>query len=278
MTHSIRKMPSLGGIGAGETATLSFPLGLTYHQIMIRMNVDVGDPAVATDVPVEDWGNYIDEIRLDVNGENTFTMSAEALVQMNKHNGAQMIAGVLPIFLSRPWAQTAGGQDQTAYKTAAGVDTFTIEIDQKDGITVNSLEIYARQSAGMLPGGQVLAWGPHLRVQRFRKQQGLVGPAEIADIPRNAYHLLALHVDTDKIERAEVVINNTKVVDVDKVTRDASHLFDKRTLVAGHTFLNFDSGGRLLEAMPMAVQDARFKFDFTEAGNYYLHTVSLYPG
>lgn len=275
MTHSIRKMANPGGKGAGQTATAPLPIGLTYHQLIIRMVVVVNGSDV--EVPVADWGNYLNDVRLIVDGENTFTMAAADIVKHNQHVGVEMEPGALPIFLSRPWARTAGGEDQTSYKTGAGVSTFTMEIDQKDGINVKSLEVYARQSAGQLPDGRVLAWGPHLNVKRFSKQQSLVGVAEIADIPRSPYNLLSVQLDTDEIAKAEVVINNTTIIDMDRTVLNTAHHWDKRKVIAGQTFVDFDSGGRLVEAMPMAVQDARFKFDFTDPGNYTLYTVSISP-
>lgn len=269
MTQSVKKMPTPGGIGAGQTATVSLPLGLTYETIFIRMNVGVGDPAVATDVPVDDWGTYLDEIRLVVNGNVTYQIDAKDQVELNKIYKQPMVDGTLPIFLARPWMRTMGGEDQTAYKTAGGVDTFTMEIDVKAGIDLNSLEIYAHQSAGVEP------WGAHLRMQRFHHQQGLVGVAEISDIPRANYHMLALHLTSDKIKQAEVIVNNNKIIDYDKSTRDTINILNGRENRAGYTTLDFQSKNRAVEAMPMKVQDFRLKLDFTETGTYAIYAESI---
>ena len=52
-------------------------IGLTYERFYIRMNVD-GTPR---DVPVSDWGDYIDEIRLLVDGDAKITITADDLVR-----------------------------------------------------------------------------------------------------------------------------------------------------------------------------------------------------
>lgn len=274
MTKSIRKMPSLGGIGAGQTATRGLPIGLTYEMLMIRMKVTKNGAKI--DVPNDKWHEYLGEIRLVVNGETTYTRDAADIVLYNEHHKQAATPGVLNIFLARPWALTAGGQDETAYKTGAGVATFTIEIEQKAGIEIDELSVYAEQSPGVV-NGVPRAWGSHMNVKRFHKQQGLVGVSEISDLPRGAYQMLGIQVNTDDIATAEVVVNNNKFLEVDQAMLWNSYDRSKRQKIAGQTFLGFDTGGRLAEAMPMAVQDFRLKLDFTATGNFTLYTESIYP-
>lgn len=274
MTQSVKKMPTPGGIGAGQTATVSLPLGLTYETMFIRMNVDVGDPAVATDVPVDDWDQYIDEIRLLVDGNVKLQVTADFLVKLNKRYQQPMVAGTLPLFLSRPWMRSIGGEDQTSYKTgphqngAASVSTFTMEMDVKDGVAVNQLEVYAQQSPGQ-------PWGSHIEIHRYTHPQGLIGEAEISNLPKGPYHMLALHIDTDAIKRAEVLANNAKIIDYDKPVRDAFNVLQGRADVAGFTMLDFCTKNRAVEALPMLLQDFRLKLDFTSTGNYSIYAESV---
>lgn len=267
--QSTKLMPTPGGIGAGQTATLNLPIGSTYEALSIRLRVNAGDPAVETDVTAGDWENYIDEIRLVVNGNTTYQISAKAQVYYNQTYGVEMVPGILPIPLSRPWMRTIGGEDQTAYKTASGVDTFTMEIDLKDGIDIVKLRVYADQSAGVAP------WGAHLRMQRFHQQNGLVGVREISDLPRSNYTLLALHLDSDKIDDIEVNVNNVKVVQYDKPMREAVNVRNSRAIVSGWSLIDFQSKRRAIEAMPMNVQDFRLKLDFTEATQFVIYAESI---
>jgi len=270
MTQQVKKMPTPGGIGPGQTATVSFPIGLTYERFYIEMNVD----ATPRDVPVAEWGDYVGEIRLLVDGEVTYQIDAKDLVSLNKFYNQPMIAGTLPIFLSRPWMRTMDGEDQTAYGTgpnangAASVSTFTMELELKTGKQFNSVQVYAKQSPSK-------PWGTHLRLRRYTHPQALVGNAEISDIPRSAYHMLGLHVNTDAIERAEVLVNDNKVVDYGKSVRRTHNRIAGRMEQTGFTHIDFVAENRAVEAMPMNVADFRLKLGFTATGNYTIYAESI---
>jgi hypothetical protein len=261
-----KKMPTPLGIGAGQTASVQLPLGLTYHSFNIRLNVDVaGTP---TDVAPANWGTYLGEIRLIVDGDTKIQIEAADLVKLNSFYGVAMVNGVLPLFLSRPWMRTAMGEDQTSYGTAAGMASFALEMDIKDGVTVNSLNVYAKQSAGT-------AFGPHLRIQKFVHNQGVIGEAEIADIPRGAYAMGALHLTTDQIGAVEVHVENRKVSDSDKAIRDANARYAGRVPQAGLTHVDFMQENRIAESLPMAVNDFRLKADFLTTGNFTIYAESI---
>lgn len=264
MTRTLKKMPTPLGIGPGQTASVSLPLGLTYERLYIRMNVD----ATPRDVPAAAWGTYIDEIRLMVDGESKIQITAADLVKLNQFYGQSMASGVLPLFLSRPWMRTVGGEDQTGYGTAGGMAAFTLEMDLKSGITINSLTVSAVQSPGR-------PFGPHLRVQRYIHNQGVTGEAEIADIVRGNYAMLALHAATADITTVEVHADNRKVHESDKPLRAAHYGVIKRTPQAGFTHIDFCTENRLAEAMPMALQDFRLKLNFTSTGNHSIYAESV---
>ncbi|SFN65155.1 hypothetical protein SAMN05216224_108141 [Thioclava dalianensis] len=266
MTRSLKKMPTPLGIGAGQTASVNLPLGLTYERLYIRCNAKIG-AAAAADVVAADWSSVIDEIRLMVNGDARITIDAADLVKLNSFYGDAPLAGVLPIFLSRPWMRTIGGEDQTGYGTV-GMATFTLEMDIKEGVTINSLTVSAVQSPAK-------AFGAHLRIQKFARNQGVTGTAEIADIPRGPYAMLAMHVNTDKIGTVEVQTDQRKIVESDKAIRATHYDLATRVPQAGFTHIDFLPENRLSEALPMALQDFRVKLDFEESGNFAIYTESL---
>lgn len=264
MTRTLKKMPTPLGIGPGQTASVSLPLGLTYERFYISMNVD----STPRDVPVSAWGDYIDEIRLMVDGESKIQITAADLVKLNQFYGQEMVAGELPLFLSRPWMRTINGEDQTAYGTAGGMAAFTLEMDLKSGITINSLTVSAYQSQGR-------PFGPHLRIQRYIHNQGVSGEAEIADIVRGPYAMLGLHVATAAISTVEVHADNRKVHESTKTLRAAHYKVIKRVPQSGFTHIDFTTENRLAEAMPMALQDFRLKLDFTATGNHSIYAESV---
>lgn len=266
MTKRIQKMPTPLGIGAGQTASVQLPLGLTYERLYINLNVDVtGTP---TDVAPADWGSYIDEIRLLVDGDTQIQITAADLVKLNNYYGEAMKPGVLPLFLARPWMKTIEGANQTAYGTAGGMSSFALEMDLLDGITVNSLTVYAFQSPGR-------PYGPHLRIQRYVHNQGVIGEAEISDIRRGAYSMAALHVTTADIEDVEIVLENRKVLETSKIMRAAHYDVADRVPQAGFTHVDFLSENILAGALPMAVSDFRLKADFTATGNFSIYAESI---
>jgi len=268
-------MPTPAGIGAGQTASVNLPLGLTYHALFLRMNVQAGDPAAAVDVPAADWGDYLDEIRVQVNGDTTIRIDAADLVKLNQFYGVSLVAGTLPLYLGRPWMRTIGGEDQTAYKTNGGIASLTVEIEVKTGVTVNSLVLYAQQGPGVTDQGMPLGWGPHLEINKFVHNQGVTGDAEISDIPRSAYSMMAMHFNTAAITGIEVTVDNRKVIENDKAIRDALAATIDRVPQSGMTHIDFLTEDRLIEALPMAVQDFRLKPTFTATGNFTIYAEAI---
>lgn len=266
MTRVLLEMPTPVGIGAGQTASVTLPLGLTYERLLISMNVDVA--TVATDVPVDDWGTYIDDIRLIVDGETRIQIKAADLVSLNKYYGYSMVAGVLPLFLSQPNSRTPDGEDSTAYGTRGGMSSFAMEMDLKTGITINSLTVSAMQSPGR-------PFGRHLRIQRHVVNQGTIGEAQISDLPRGPWALRALHVTTGAIGKAEVLIDNKTVYEAKPLVRAAQAAIAGKTPQAGFTHVDMLNQNRVYDAMPMAVQDFRLKADFEDTGTFSIYAETI---
>lgn len=266
MTRPLRRMPTPQGVGAGQTASVNLPLGLTYERLYIAANVN--DGANDVDVPVADWGTYFGEIRLLVDGDAKIVIDAADLASLNLFYGQTMKAGTLPLFLSRPWMRTIDGENATAYGTAGGMATFSLEMEVNSGVTVNTLEVYAVQSPGT-------PFGPHLRIQKFVHTQGVAGEAEISDIPRGAYAMLAMHVNTGNISDVEVHVDQRKVHESDLALRAAHYDVIGRVPQTGFTHLDFLTENRIAEALPMAVQDFRIKPTFTGTGNFTMYAESL---
>lgn len=266
--RNLKKMPTPGAIGPGQTATINLPLGLTYNFFLIYANWDNG--GTDEDVAVADWGNVIDEIRLMVNGDARITIDAADLVKLNSYYGQSMVAGTLPLFLSRPWMRTIGGEDLTGYGTI-GIDTFTLEMDIKAGVTVNKLEVTARQSAPTM-------FGPHLRIQKYVRNQGVTGPAEIDNIVRGNYAMLAMHIGTASIGKLEVHADQQKLLETTAPIRSALYAMSKRNAQAGMTHVDFHIENRMGETLPMALQDFRLQCDFTATGSFPIYAESMVGG
>lgn len=270
MTRSLNKMATPEGIGAGQTATIKLPLGYTYNTLFIRMADGSGDIAEA------DWGDNIDEIRLKVDGDDKIQIDAVDLVSLNKYYGISHDDGVLPLFMSRPWMRTILGEETTGFDTVGGMSSFSLEIDLKAGITIDQLNVYAQQSTPVdRVTGQVKGFGAHLRIQKYTHNQGVIGDAEIADIVRSRYSIMAMHLKTANVDRLEVLADNSKFYDTDKAMREAIVKLGGRVPQAGFTHIDFLPDNQIGSAMPMLVNDFRIKAEFTAAGSvpFYIESI-----
>lgn len=269
-------LPTPQGIGAGQKATLNLPLGPTYDRIDIEMKTGTGE---GTDVPVDKWGDYIDDIQLVVNGKTQIEISAADLIKLNKFYRLTPVAGVLSLHLNAPWARTIGGEDLGGYGTAQGMASFTLEIELKSGITINQLRCRYVQ-------GETKAYGPHSVIRRLAKSFASVGLDEVADIPRSAYNMLGLHITSDKIGHIEVEAEGAIHHDTEAKSRKNQYAITGRTKQAGMTHVDFVPQNRIAfvngqgaiqaEAFPMALQDFRLKLDFEDApGTYEIYTYAI---
>jgi len=259
----LERLPTPQGIGVNQTATLQLPLGPTYHRLMIRMKNATGD-----NIAIAGWRNFIGEIRLMVNGDTRIEIEAEDLVRLNQFYNQELVPGVLPLFLSLPWARTLAGEDNSAYGTVEGMASFTLEMDLK-GTPFSDLEVYAVQS-------EPRPFGGHLRLQRFSKQMSLEGILEVSDLPRGGYNMLGLHVTSSDINKVEVLTNNLKVHESDRALRSAHYRIAGRRPQTGYTHIDFMAENRLAETLPMALNDFRVKLDFTAADvNMKIYAMSL---
>ncbi len=275
MTKAYNKMKTPSGVAAGATATCDLDLGYTYHRLDIRMSDGVGDIAEAA------WGSNIGEIRLMVDGDAKITIDAADLVSLNKYYGHTHDNGILPLFLDRQQMRTILGTEQTAYDTNGGMTSFNLEVDLKAGITIGQFNIYAVQSDGMFPAGHPQAglpksFGAHLRIQKFHHNQGIIGEAEITDIPRGAYNMFATHFKTNAITAVEVHQNQRRFLKFGDIALLNQHnKIGGRVPQPGFTHIDYIPDNILRETLPMAVKDHRVKATFNAAAAVPFYVESI---
>lgn len=264
----ILKMPTPGSIQAGQTATVNIPLGPTYHRLYIEMTATNDGDAAALVAPNE-WPDYIGDLRLNVNGNTKIEVSAADLVKLNAYHGENTINGILTLFLSQPWMRTPEGEDDTSYGTLAGMNSFTLEMDLKAGITVTELKVSA-----VVTGGS--AFGPHLVIKRNAGQSSLVGEKEYSDFPRGAYNMMGFHLTTENIGKVRVEADGVELMELSKVLRDVHQKVADKTPQAGMTHIDFLNENRIIESVPMTPQDFRLKLGFTATDqNFHIYSYSI---
>lgn len=268
MTRRLEIMPTPQGVGPNQTATVNLPIGPTYNTILINAEVvatGLGFPA----------GTYINpsifkDLRLVVNGTNRIEIAVTDLVKLNDYYGVPTQPGVLALHLSQPWTRTILGEENTAYGTATGVSSLTLEIDLGPSFTsAYKLSVSAVQS-------EPKPYGSHLSIQRFSEDMSLVGTKEIANIPIGAYSMMAMHLTTAAVNEVEVLANNTQIHRSKKVLRDGYLRMKDRFPQNDMTHIDFMLENRLGESLPMALQSFRTKLDVTEQDQTFkIYAVSI---
>lgn len=267
------RLSTPNGKGLGQTATLSIPLGPTYHRFDIRGQAAINNGTVA-DIVHNAWSKFIDRIRIKVNGQTTMDVTAEYLVLRARYHGYQLQSGVLPIFLAMPWAQTALGQDQGAYGTV-GVDNMTLEIDFKNtsGNVLGEFSVYAvkspPESFERLDNLDSPNVGFHTDIQRISRTHSSVSIDEISDLTKGTFHAVCIDVMDENIGEIELLVNNNRAMITDDATRRAQAKITKRVIQPGMTSIDFLPDNRVNDALPMAVTEFRLKLGFTQAPDAY---------
>lgn len=268
MARLLKKMPNGSGIGAGQTATFNLPLGLTYYELAIRMSADLAGGTIYADVAEANWGSALGEIRLLIDGSVKIRANAADLVSIWKYYGQPFTAGVLPIFLGRPWQRTAAGEDAPAYGTG-GVQSMTLEIDIAAGITVDSLNVYATQ-------GAQTPLGDHYVLRKFTFGVGNTGLYELSDLPRGNFGTLAFHVDSDDISEMSVEANQRIIREGDRALLAALGSQTGKSFQTDWTHMSFVDTDRLSDMLAMALEDLRVKMTFTATGNRVIYAEQIH--
>lgn len=192
-----RPMPSFQGVAAGQTATLTLPIGLTYHALLIAYSgVTLAQ---------------MTEIRIKANGRQIFSQSAVDMDTTNQYNGLAAANGILRLDFDRVKLLTRAGQELTAIGTGAPVNndpnspmynptplsTFQLEIEIAGAAAAPALSAKAVQSAPR-PLGAII------KRRRFNYSATGAGDFEISDLPKGDL--------IDKILIKQSADNITKVV------------------------------------------------------------------
>lgn len=249
-----KKMPSFQAVAAGQTAIANLPIGLTYEELLIRYKSSGTDANAATAKA------DLSEIRLMVDGDAKWTVSATELLALNGWYGRGYTDGVVQMHLSNPEARTVNGEDAAAYGTA-DVQTMALEIDIAAGATAPSLELYAKL-APQSPLGQ------HLTVRRFAYNASATGIREIADLPRGPFALLAMHAASGNVADVEVEANQRLIYDADVAIAEALAAERGKAFQSGYFHIDFVPKSRLSDALPLMLQDFRVRFNLTGTGAF----------
>ncbi len=259
-----KKLNTIEGLSAGNTATLRLPIGLTYHEILLQGNADLN---VATD---------IDEIRVVANGKPIQTIKGSAQInEFNIFDGKATAAtdNLLVISFERYGLLTRLARIQTVLGTGADfhaennpfpITTLSLEIDiaATAGASLG-LTAKARQSAAT-PTGAVL------KKRQFSYSPAGAGVFEISDLPKgdliNRIWFKGAKIDGLVVERDSYVLFERDEAENDRIQSDGV-----RTTIAGYFIFDPTEEGYGSEGLATRypngnrVSDLRFKLDMSGA-------------
>lgn len=247
MARKFPKLPSIQNVVAGSTASLSVPLGVTYHCINLTY----------AGVNLSEMKN----IEVKLNGKTIQEFAdGQRLSDMNRHYGRHTEAGILSIWFERPELDNLMLRRATCIGTE-GIGTFQITFDIDAGATAPVIEAFATVSPNR-PLGVIT------KVKRWVVSNSVTGVKEVADLPR-AGRIASIFIHKADVLDCEVSVNSHKVYELDKalgakVQKDYGRVPDG----AKYTALEFMLEGDPAQALVVeGAQDFRLRPNFETAGS-----------
>lgn len=256
-----KKMPSMNGVKAGQTANLSFPIGSKYHALWLTYSgVTLAQ---------------MTEIRILAGTKVIHRYSATERDTMNQFRGLQAANGILYIPFDRPGLLTRHGIEETAVNTGSqdpqtgqAILNFSIEIDIAAAATGPALSIEADISDSS-PGGP----GTVLHVMKTTRSATGSGDFEIGDLPFNQPTAMALNASffwpsANDISNVLIERGLYKVFERSKTLNEFVQKNGERTPQAGLIAVDWTEqgfGGNLLDLM--GYSDFRYRLTMTGAAD-----------
>ena len=203
------KMPDAVGVGAGQTAVFTLPIGRTYHNLLLSYaGVTLAQ---------------IDAVRLKMNGSTVMELgSGTDIDNRNKFDGLEAAAGLLLINFERESLDVAAQRYAyvigTGFQWQAGdaranneIKTLQLEIDVNAAAVGTALSLKAKQSKPQ-PLGLIR------RMAKITKPI-VSGESQITDLPRNKsthgqlnrFFIKCANITAFKIEKDNfVMVERTK--------------------------------------------------------------------
>ena len=127
-----KKLPSLANVGAGQSATLNCPVGLSYD----RIEIEYAGVTLA----------QMKNIEVVINGKPVMTFKDGARVEsLNDYYGRPKTAGFLTLHFARPEMKTLEQQRLTSVGTV-DVATLAVNIDIDAAAAAPVIKAHAVQS------------------------------------------------------------------------------------------------------------------------------------
>ncbi|GAB1620633.1 hypothetical protein AAOGI_06830 [Agarivorans albus] len=256
--RSLKKLPQISDVGAGNSITIRVPVGKTIDRIFLNYaNVTL---AQMKNIRLELNGNLHSEYKT---AEDLQKFSVDYFQRNNETDRLVFDFNQDDVLKTVEEGRFFG-------LGTAGLSTVTITMDIDAAATGVTLEAYAETSAPTPPG-----WLSKFRNWNF--SASAAGILEIDSLPKPAGASIArIHVvSAAAINSAVFEIDGTKWIDAPKSVIDGQLKDYGRTPQAGALTLDFVLQGDIKHAVPMldgkTIQDMRLKLDMAEAGQVTIY-------
>lgn len=263
MSRRIVKLPSLGNVAAGNTATLGLPVGPRKY-FTLQLKYKDGTPNQAT-IEAD-----LTKFRLLVNGKVQREFTAAELHKINALNGRAFQVGRVQIFLGEPWRRTITGEEIPGWGTF-GLSTLQLEIDIAAGAVAPTLEARAEIEDSTEALGAIVKW------KRFNYAAAGAGDFDITNLPKSDAWS-RLHIFTAQASAAVLKADNVDIFDMSLT--DATAFYASKTsltMQANVLSVVLDSSQQFDAFLPMtrkiagreiAVQDLLLRVTLGAAANF----------
>ena len=253
------KLPTISNQAAGNTVTITLPVGNTYSRVHLDRK------AGGTEVPVGEITN----VKIEINGKIVSEWPTLGRMEsMQRHFGHTAKEGVTTFEFRRGELKTEEERRYFGLDTngSQGITTAVIKFDLGAGFPEGGrLEAFAEKL-------QSVAGAPNwlTKVRRFIVPVTAAGTIEIDNIPRPAgAHIAAIHLYKSDITKAQLLIDNTSWYEFSKalgvaVQKDFGRVPDD----ASATVVDMLLDGDMKQTLPLTpgIQDMRLRCDVASAG------------
>lgn len=249
------KMPSLANVGAGQTATLNCPVGLTYDVISFAYSGKKADGT--TDVTLDDFKNV--EVRVNGKAIQAYKDFLE-IDRINQYHGRGAADGILNLWFVRPELSEVKDQRLTSLGTV-DVQTLSVHVDIESTLTSAVINAQAVQS-------EPSYFGAVTKVKSFPVSFSTSGQHEIDNIPRSGAMIGCMHLFKGDVSHVELEVNGIRIFDAEKsYSEELQKRYKKlpQTAVASHMdFMLEGDPSQSLETVN--IKDMRIRPTIASAG------------
>lgn len=260
---SLDQLPTIANVAAGNTVTVSLPVGNVYERIFVYYSGVTAE--------------QLENIKLELNTRLISEYpNGERLLSMNRHYARQEISGVLIFDFTRSELHELKQRRFFGLDTSAsqGITLAAIQISIAAGATAPVLKAYAEKSTAVQGVPNYLT-----KVRRFIVPVSQIGQFDIDNIPRpQGASIAAIHlympdgVDGDAlcdITKATLLVNNVNWHDIDSVTAaDIQTAYKRTPQTADASVIDLILDGDIQQALPLdaKIQDFRLRCTASSVG------------